>query len=642
MEQVIERFDNKIVLRLNTEGFDALSIQQKNLVRHLTLAGHAGRDITYLQNCKHGLIARQTLEAMYQQLIASPRAEFDGFIEYLKVFYASNGLYDNHHNGRLPVTFTEAQFNALAKETSAPADAIEITRKALFDPSFIKPYRTFKEGEGDLLALSEVNVYENLTAEEATGFRAAHYSKDKRAPNRGVNTRLVKSINPVDGTSIIEEQIMKIDGLYGEHIAKIVEHLKLATQYAENTIQKESIEHLIRFYETGDPAYFDEHCKSWIADTNSDIVFINGFIEDYQDPLGTACFFESLVAFKNPIESKRIHSIIENIQWFEDHLPCDTRFKKTKASAMSASSVTMIGFSGQMNPQPPRGVILPNAEWLREEVGSKTLTLSNVIHAQESTSHWIVDEFIHPNYRDVVREYGSDTTIELINLHEMCGHALGQLLDNVRNSDMKEFRSVIEESRADIIALYYIADPKLIEIGLLPPDTDIEKFAYAAYVNYFTSGSFLQLRRLPDFTTSLSQPHMRNRQLICDYILDMAKTCRSIEWVKRDAKRYIVINDLQGLRKLIAVALAEIQRIKSEGDYEAAKKLAFKYGTYVDQDTLVEVKQRIAKINPPAWTAFVSPSFVEIPTESTESGMKNWTLSQPESFLEDQMELSKF
>lgn len=637
MSNSIERFDDKLVSTLNISGFENLTLDQKHLVYHLTMAGHAGRDLFYLQCCKYNLIVRRTLEKLYNSLKDPLSKENESFVLYFKVFLANNGLYDDNHNTRLEVPFDFAFFDKLANSTDLTDEEYQITYKCLFDKEFIKPYRTFKTGEGDILSVSEVNIYENLTKDEVNQYRADKYPSGRYEPNHAINKRLVKTINLNDGEFTIDEQVMRIGGLYGKQIENISNHLAEAWKYAENDNQKDSIAYLLEFYKTGDPKFFDEHCKAWISDTESSVMFINGFIETYNDPLGTAAFFESLVAFKDPKETKRINSIIENIQWFEDNLPCSDKFKKKEASAMSGSSVTVAGFSGQMNPQLPRGVILPNSEWMREELGAKSLILENVIHSQENSSKGLTEEFYLPEYQDILSKYSAASTLEMINLHEMVGHALGQLNKDVKNSDLKEFQNVLEESRADVIAMYFIPDNKLVDIGLLPQDTNMEEFAIAAYVNYFTIGAFLQLRRLPDSTEKLSQDHMRNRQLLSNWVLDMAKECNSVEIIFENNKRFVKINDVNGVRKLFAKATDEIQRIKSEGDYQAAKELSFKYGTEIDKEAMKEIKARIESLDIPAWTCFLSPQFTPVIKDEK---VIDYQVSVAKSFIDDQLYLS--
>lgn len=635
-KNTIDKFQDSEVLTLDNPAFSQLPKQQQHLIFHLSNAGGFGRDIFFLQNYEHNIIVKEILEAIYlskDRTLASEELFFR-FETYLKLFYFNSGIHDDNHNTKLEVTFEQDEYVILLLgiEKELELEKMDLVQKVLFNNDFAKPYRTYKGDDGDMLEMSSANFYKNMTAEEARKYRARKYTYGKLKPLYGINTRLVKETDEISGEEHIIEEVMSVDGLYSQYITKIVSELKLALNYTENDNQAKSIQSLIRFYETGDPQYFDEHSINWINDTESNVFFINGFIENYTDPMGIASAFESIVAYKDPIETKRVQTLIDNIQYFEDNLPVDSRFKRSKANAMSASSVHVASFSGQASPQLPLGVILPNSEWIKQDIGSQSVNLANVFQARGITGQEVINEFYLEEYHSVLKAHLSDSALQRINMHEVVGHGLGELLEGVKNQDLGEYMNLIEETRADSTALYYLLDPYLKEIGLLGNDIDIEEYALSLYLDFFTSSALTQLNRIGKEHTTLSQTHMRNRQLIALYVLEKAKESKCIELIQKDDCHYVKINDIYQVKELIGDLIFEIQRIKSEGDYEAAKLICKQYATNIDKSLQNEAHLRYESIDSSSWSGFLNPIFKE-----DDSGYK---LEQHNDFLKNQIHLS--
>jgi hypothetical protein len=440
-----------------------------------------------------------------------------------------------------------------------------------------------------------------------------------------------------DNNEYIIEEIISENGLYSEYVTRINKELRLALQYTENKEQHKSIETLINFYENGSAESFDEHSLSWVEDKESEIFFINGLIESYDDPKGVACTFESIVAFKNPEQTEKVNRIIENIQWFENNMPVDARFKKDKANGLSASSVTVAGMAGATSPSLPLGICLPNSDWIRAQYGSKSVNLLNVHNARGDSEKDLKAEFFLNIYLDSITKYGSTSGSLHTDLHEVAGHGSCQTMEGVSNDDLDIYYAVIEEARADLVGLYFINQPELIEFGILDDDVDLKEFGLAQYVSYITNGSMLQLRRV-ELGANLAQPHLRNRQLISNWMLEQAQESKCVERVTIDSKSFITINDFDKCRELFGELLAKIQDIKSTGDFNTAKLMVETYATKVDYDLHEQVINRVDKINPPSTYGFTTPIY-EAVIENGE--VVDYTLHQKESFAEDQIYLSK-
>lgn len=597
---------DKIILELDTSSFDGLTLSQKHLVHHLSLAGHAGRDLFYQQVSKYNLIVRQVLTKVYRSLTPEVMAEHESFNSYFKLFLLNNGLYDHNHNFKLPVPFSREDFTYLCSLSAISVSDMDICLNALFEKQ--KPYRTYKGFSDDILSQSAINFYDGVTQKEAQQFHKDNYPKDKYSSTYGINKRIVKSVNSLDGESAIHSEVISINGLYSQQVKNIVKHLESACEYAENEIQLASLVNLIQFYKTGDTYWFDQHCQYWVKDTQSTVYYINGFIENYLDPLGQACAFQSLVAIKRKDDTAMTEALVKNIQWFEDNLPVNPLYKRETVTTNPVYSLDVISFSGRVLPQLPRGINLPNAEWIREEMGSKSVSLNNVMQAQDLGDKTILNEFILPEYHGIIEKYASKATLLQLHMHESVGHALGKLAPHVKNSDLKECSSTIEEMRADVNAIYFMFDPKLKEMGIVDKSVDQEQLITAFLVNYFTTSDMTQLHRVDRKMTELSQVHMQNRQGIAKWVLEYTKGCKSIQW-KADAKgnKFISINSLSGIREAFKTLVTTLQSIKSEGDYTSAKSLVEKYATYIDIDTHNEVNRRLEGKTIPSWTAFICP-----------------------------------
>jgi hypothetical protein len=436
---------------------------------------------------------------------------------------------------------------------------------------------------------------------------------------------------------IIEEVICE-NGLYGNHVKGILEHLTLALPYAENHEQQHSIQTLINFYKTGRPEDFDIHSLAWVKDQESEIFFINGLIESYDDPKGVGCTFESIVAFKNPEQTEKVNNIIKNIQWFEDNMPVDKEFKKDKAAGLSASSVTVSGMAGATSPTLPLGICLPNSDWIRAEHGSKSVNLANVHNARGESEADLKNEFFFEQYLPILKTYSSMSGSLHTDLHEVAGHGSCKNREGVSNDALDIYYSVIEEARADLVGLYFINRPELIDFGILDANVNLKDFGDSQYVSYITNGALLQLRRV-ELGSNLAQPHLRNRQLIANWILEKSQESKCVELVTKSGKTYAVLNDFDKLRELFGELLGEIQRIKSTGDFKSAKNIVETYGTIVNYDRHEQVLNRVEKLNPPTLYGFTTPIYT--PVLNDNGDIIDYDVHQKATFAEDQLFLSK-
>lgn len=607
-DYTVDRFADIEVLRYKVPDFDSLSLNQKILVYYLQEAALWGRDILWDQNYANNLAIRDLLEAVYTNYQGDRNsADFKGFDTYIKQVWFGNGIHHHYSTDKFVPAFSrdflEQQIAALP-EGAAPANSAELV-EVIFNPS-IAAKRVNQAAGADLVATSACNFYEpGLTqAEVEEYFKGIKDPKDLTPVSYGLNTRLKK----VDG-KIVEEQY-RIGGLYSDAISHIVANLDSAAAYAENDAQRAIIAKLIEYYTTGDLKTFDDYSILWAEDTDSQVDFINGFIESYGDPLGMTGSWESIVNFKNIPASERTETLSSNAQWFENNSPVDSAFKKETVKGVSAKVITAAILAGDAYPATPIGINLPNANWIRAAHGSKSVTLENITQAYDAASHGngFNEEFvIDQPTRDLLDQYLFITDNLHTDLHECLGHGSGKLLPGVDPDAIKEHGSTIEEARADLFALYYLADPKLLEIGLLDnPD------AYKAeYYKYILNGMMTQLMRIEP-GKDVEEAHMRNRKLIAEWAYEHGKADNVIEIVNQDGKTYIKINDYEALRGLFGELLAEIQRIRSTGDYPAAVELIEKYAVKVDPELHKEVLDRYAKLDIAPYKGFVNPVYTAV------------------------------
>lgn len=609
---VVEQFADLRILRYPVSGFEELSIKQKELIYYLSQAALEGRDILFDQNYKYNLIIRRTLEAVYKHFQGDRTStDFADFEAFLKRVWFSNGIHHHYSTAKILPGFSrdffkkaiqsiEEQYLPLTHDESKQ-DLINRLTPILFDPEIASRRVNQSENE-DLIVTSANNYYRGVSQQEAESFYASKKNpEDKRPVSHGMNSLLTK-----ENGNIIEKT-WKIGGLYSPAIQKIVYWLKKAILVAENGQQKKVISLLTEFYETGDLSTFDQYNIEWLQDQDSQIDFINGFIETYGDPLGLKGSWESIVNFKNTEATRRTEIISRNAQWFEDHSPIDERFRKREVRGVSAKVINVAMLGGDCYPHTPIGINLPNADWLRKEYGSKSVTIENITYAydQAAKGTGFLEEFCYSD-EEIARhkEYGFQAGNLHTDLHECLGHGSGQLLEGISGDELKAYGAVIEEARADLFALYYMGDKKLIELGLLP---DQEAFK-AEYDNYIRNGLLTQITRIA-LGDNIEQAHMRNRQLIASWAFEHGKASNVIEKVIRDGKTFFTINDYKGLRDLFASLLAEIQCIKSEGDFESAKKLVEKYAVKIDKDLHTEVLERYKKLNLAPYSGFVNPVY---------------------------------
>ena len=611
-DYTVEQFADLQILRYRVPGFENLSLQQKELVYYLTEAALQGRDILFDQNGKYNLRIRRTLEAVYTGYKGDKNTpDFKAMEVYLKRVWFSNGIH--HHYGSekfvpgfAPEFFKEAVLSVdastlpLAEGQTAEQLCDELS-PVIFDPT-VMPKRVNQAAGEDLVLTSACNYYDGVTQKEAEDFyNAMKDPKDETPVSYGLNSRLVKE------NGKIQEKVWKVGGLYGQAIDKIVYWLKKAEGVAENPEQKAVIAELIKFYETGDLKTFDEYAILWVKDLNSLVDFVNGFTESYGDPLGMKASCESLVNFKDMEATHRTEIISGNAQWFEDHSPVDKLFKKDEVKGVSAKVITAAILAGDLYPATAIGINLPNSNWIRSHHGSKSVTIGNITDAYNKAAHGngFNEEFVYSDTELQLIDKYADLTGELhTDLHECLGHGSGKLLPGVDPDALKAYGSTIEEARADLFGLYYVADPKLVELGLTP-NADAYK---AEYYTYLMNGLMTQLVRIEP-GNDVEEAHMRNRQLIARWVFEKGAADKVVELVRRDGKTYVVVNDYGKLRTLFGELLSEIQRIKSTGDYQGAHDLVENYAVKVDPVLHAEVLERYKKLNLAPYKGFVNPKY---------------------------------
>ena len=611
-DYTVEQFADLQILRYRVPGFENLSLQQKELVYYLTEAALQGRDILFDQNGKYNLRIRRTLEAVYTGYKGDKNTpDFKAMEVYLKRVWFSNGIH--HHYGSekfvpgfAPEFFKEAMLSVDAStlplaEGQTVEQLCDELFPVIFDPA-VMPKRVNQAAGEDLVLTSACNYYDGVTQKEAEDFyNAMKDPKDETPVSYGLNSRLVKE------NGKIQEKIWKVGGLYGQAIDKIVYWLKKAEGVAENPEQKAVIAELIKFYETGDLKTFDEYAILWVKDLNSLVDFVNGFTESYGDPLGMKASWESLVNFKDMEATHRTEIISGNAQWFEDHSPVDKQFKKDEVKGVSAKVITAAILAGDLYPATAIGINLPNSNWIRSHHGSKSVTIGNITDAYNKAAHGngFNEEFVYSDAELQLIDKYADLTGELhTDLHECLGHGSGKLLPGVDPDALKAYGSTIEEARADLFGLYYVADPKLVELGLTPNED-----AYKAeYYTYLMNGLMTQLVRIEP-GNNVEEAHMRNRQLIARWVFEKGAADKVVELVKKDGKTYVVVNDYEKLRELFGELLSEIQCIKSTGDYQGAHDLVENYAVKVDPALHAEVLERYKKLNLAPYKGFVNPKY---------------------------------
>lgn len=612
----VDKFADIEILRYRIPGFEELSLQQKILIYHLSEAAQEGRDILFDQQYKHNLCVRRTLEAMYEANYATEKDkdDFSAFEIYLKRVWFSNGIHHHYSTEKMEINCNQAYFSSLLQKVNISKLPIEPNENKedfynkilsiIYDATRDKKRVNLSENE-DLILTSANNFYQNITQEEAEHhYKALEKEGEKESISHGLNSCLQKENNT------ISEKKWKIDGMYGAAIERIVHHFSEAIPYAENKNQRTILEKLITFYNTGNLHTFDEYSILWVKETQAEIDFLNGFIETYGDPLGRKGSWEAIVNFTNKEATERTSCISNNAQWFENQSPVDARFKKTSVVGVTAKVITNVMLGGDCYPAPPIGINLPNSNWIREVHGSKSVTIDNIMEAYHHASigNGFNEEFMWSNDEcELSTKYGFITDKLHTDLHECVGHGSGKILDGISPEALKAYGATIEETRADLFGLYFIADHKMVELGLLP-DTEAYK---AEYYRFMLNGLLTQLVRIK-LGDVLEESHMRNRQLIASWVFEQGQKECIIEKITKNNKTYIVIHNYSSLRQLFGKLLAEVQRIKSEGDYYAAKQLIETYAVQIDANIHKEVLDRYASLDIAPYRGFVNPVLEKI------------------------------
>ena len=634
---ILDRFDDIKILRYEVSGFAELPLREKELIYYLAEAAKCGRDIMFDQNFKYNLPVRRTLEVIYENYDGDRTTpEWKALEKYLKKVWFANGIHHHYSNDKFVPEFPKEYFLAVAESIPVEkfGDELNALRavvcEAIFNPELYKTQLNQAEGQ-DLVATSANNYYEGVTQAEAEDFyRAMADPADPEPVSYGLNSKLVKD---EDGT--IRERVWKVGGMYSPAIEKIVYWLEKAQGVAQEP-QKATIAALIDYYKTGDLHDFDRYNILWVRDTVSNVDFVNGFIEDYGDPLGRKASWESLVNFMDKEACHRTEVISENAQWFEDHSPVDSAYRKKVVKGVSAKVITAAMLGGDCYPATPIGINLPNADWIRKEHGSKSVTIDNITYAYAQAAHGdgFLEEFmLRPEDRERIDKYGKLADDLHTDLHECLGHGSGQLAPGVKGGELKNYTSTLEEARADLFGLYYLGDPKMVELGLIP-SLDV---AYAEYARYIMNGMMTQLARIEP-GKNVEEAHMRNRKLICEWCYERGKADKVIELVKENGKTYAVVNDFGKLRDLFGQMLREVQRIKSEGDYEAGKALVEQYAVTVDPELHKEVRDRYYALDIEPYGGFVNPEFELVEKDGKIVDVK---ISYPADYVKQMLGYSK-
>ena len=636
-----QSFADLQVLRYQVPGFNGLSLQQKKLAYYLYEAGLCGRDIIYDQKSKYGILLRKTIEAMYGTYKGDKNSDdWKKFEVYCGRFWFSNGNHHHYSNDKFVPECSFEYFTSVIKNadtTQLPKNAGESTdafiariKPIVYDMKF-EPKVVDQRPNIDNIANSSNNFYEGVTQKEVEDFYSKFPTSDN-APSWGLNSKLIK-----EGNGRIIEQVWKSEGMYSKAIDKIIYWLQKASAVAEDSTQKMSLDLLIKFYKTGDLKTWDEYNIAWVHSA-SRIDAVNGFIEVYLDAIGKKGSYESTVSLKDMEETKRIEAIANQAQWFEDNSPIMPKHKKKTVKGITGKAITVIMESGDAAPSTPIGINLPNAEWIRKEHGSKSVSLTNIIHSYNvvSAKSGMLDEFaVNDTVMQRMKKYGSLASDLHTDMHECIGHASGQIDSGVETTDktLKNYASCLEEARADLVGLYYLMDKKLIDIGVMP-NMDV---AMAGYDNYMMNGLMTQLTRLKA-GEQLEEAHMRNRALVAHWAFEKGKADNVVAFVTKNGKTYVQVNDYGKLRDLFGQLLKEIQRIKSEGDYKAGKDLVENYGVKVDAKLHKEVLERFARLNIKPYRGFIQPKLVPVMNGNDITDVK---VEYPDNFFRQMMEYGK-
>ena len=638
----VEQFADLQLLRFKVHGFEELPLKQKELVYYLSEAALQGRDILFDQNGKYNLIIRKMLEVVYTDYQGDRSdANFKNFETYLKRVWFSNGIHHHYAADKFVPGFTPEFFKSALESVDASklplgeGETLDALCKEVFPVIFdakVMAKRVNQADGEDLVLTSASNYYDGVTQKEAEDFYAKMKNPNDTMPVMfGMNSRLVKE------NGKIQEKVWKSGGLYGQAIDKIIYWLEKAEGVAENENQKAVISKMIQFYKDGDLKTFDEYAILWVKDLDSRVDYVNGFTESYGDPLGMKASWESIVNFKDLEATKRTQNISDNAQWFEDHSPIDKKFKKEEVKGVSAKVITGAIVAGDLYPATAIGINLPNSNWIRSVHGSKSVTIGNFTDAYNKAAHGngFSEEFVYSDVeRGYLKKYGDLTGDLHTDLHECLGHGSGQLLPGVDPDALKAYGSTIEEARADLFGLYYLPDAKLVELGLTP-DADAYK---AEYYDYMMNGLMTQLVRIEP-GNNVEEAHMRNRQLVAKWAFEKGEADKVVELVKTEGKTYVKVNDYAKLRELFGQLLGEIQRIKSEGDFEAARQMVEAYAVKVDPELHKEVLARYEKLNLAPYKGFVNPVYT--PEFDKEGNIIDVKISYTEGYAEQMLRYSK-
>ncbi|MEG2772067.1 MAG: dihydrofolate reductase [Alistipes sp.] len=634
-EWIVDRFDDVKVIRYEVPEFENLPLEEKILVYYLAEAAKCGRDMLFDQNFKYNLAIRRTLETVYENYTGDRTSDNWKAVEkYLKKIWFANGIHHHYSNDKFTPEFTEGYLldviETIPEEKFGELNALrgEVC-KAIFDPTLYKS-RLDQTAGVDMITSSANNYYEGVTQPEVEQFYAAMINPADSTPiSYGLNSKLVKE----DGKVV--EKVWHVGGMYSPAIEKIVYWLEKAAGVAKDP-QKSTIEALVAYYKSGNLRDFDRYNVLWVQDTVSNVDFVNGFIEDYGDPLGRKASWESNVNFMDKAACHRTEVISKNAQWFEDHSPVDSAYKKAVVKGVSAKVITVAMLGGDCFPATPIGINLPNADWIRKEYGSKSVTIDNITYAYNKAAHGngFEEEFmLRTEDRERIEKYGKLADDLHTDLHECLGHGSGQMAPGTKGGELKSYSSTLEETRADLFGLYYLGDPKLVELGLIP-SLDLAKAQYAEYI---MNGMMTQLARV-ELGKNVEESHMRNRKLIAEWCYEQGKADKVIEWVKKEGKTYVVITDFDKLRTLLGQMLREVQRIKSEGDYEAGKALVENYAVKVDPVLHKEVRDRYYALGIEPYGGFVNPDYELVEKDGKIVDVK---VIYPNNFVEQMMHYAK-
>ena len=636
MPWVVDRFDDIKVIRYEVPGFEELSLEEKELIYYLSEAAKCGRDILFDQNFKYNLAVRRTLESIYTASEVREGDEFVAFEKYLKKVWFANGIHHHYSNDKFKAEFSEGWFREqLAKYINDENRQIEddLLCQIIFDETLYASRLNRSEGV-DVVLASAGNYYEGVTQSEAEAFYQGMAAADAGNPepiSYGLNSKLMR-----DENGEIVEKVWKVGGMYTEAIEQIVYWLEKAITVA-NPTQQEILTALVKYYRSGDLADFDAYNILWVQDTASNVDVVNGFIENYGDPLGIKSSWESVVNFRDEEACKRTEIMAANAQWFEDNAPINPAYRKEEVKGVSAKVITVAMLGGDCFPSTAIGINLPNADWIRKEYGSKSVTIDNITYAYDKVAqgNGFMEEFVlREEDRERLKKYGKLSDDLHTDLHECLGHGSGQLAPGTKGDELRTYSSTLEEARADLFALYYLGDQKLVEIGLIPT-LDV---AWAQYSDYIMNGIMTQLSRIEP-GKNVEEDHMRNRKLIAEWCYEKGKAENVIEWVTENDKRYVVINDFVRLRELFGELLCEVQRIKSEGDYEAGKALVEAYAVKVDPELHAEVIARNKALNIEPYSGFVNPDYELVTDEAGK--VVDVKIIYPTNFVEQHLEYGR-